>query len=1197
MKKVQQILLILSIILSTGFAGAQINGTAGQPLPSDAQNPVYYFIESASDGSFTFNSFTGDFRGNVIICPASAGKLMHKPLSAAPTVDHALWAIVNISGNNYLKNKATGMYMSGSHSAAVDYTGKTFNYVLIGNNQYRMYTTDAGSSCTNTWKDNLCDRLNTGFQLNSMTAWYFIAQPQTPLEVAILTARSAVLNSKQGIHPGQYSSESRTTLNAAIAAAESVRDNASATEEDKTTATTTLNNAITAYNNSKNVIKISTNENEYWYFIKGQRGSTALSLFAENQGAGKQVLNKERSLKDTQLWKVVANGDGYVIQNKADATYMNGDAGASPVNMGTKAEIPAVNFKITKSTYANDVTDKIDFFLIENTGASVTFRVHSGSSSNNFGLMNYTGGASDNCSFQFLTYDPSDVLSIAILNAENLYSKSPTGINPGTYTTSVKSTFRAAIDAAITINNGNSTNTEKETAAISLAQAQTDFKAACNPIVLSTPEKDVWYYISNVNTVYANGKVIVNQNNTAGTPILFTDKSLDPNKLWQFIDAGNGKMSIKNRASGFYIPANPRSEGTSTTPVPFTATFLGEDGQFTFNADGQNPLHAQQSGSVLVTWAGGLNTASAWRLEQLPEADNNIEVSISGSTIKQRYTETGIGNRNQTLMYATLNTSGLVGAVSLKSVSVDFSGTTNINAIERIKIYASGNNTKLNTSTHTLLGTIESPSSIQSVNVNFETPLAIGLGSTVIHFVADVSETASEGDKLAVRLLSVGYENNGEKSYVPTTKAAPFATTVFLKQSIVYTPGDYNSVSYRIPALITAADGSLIVLTDKRKNHSGDLPADIDVVANRSTDGGKTWSAPITVAQGTGNSNGFGDAAIIKAKSGKLIALFVNGTGFFGSTAANPMKHFMSTSTDNGLTWSTPRDITTQLYGAGCSDPVRATWLGSFFGSGRGLTTRSGRVMAVIAVREPNKSTFQNYAVYSDDEGETWKVSNTAIVGGDEAKVVELNNGDILMSSRTGGNRLWAKSTDGGVTWGSKNSWSEIWGNACDADIVRFTSTLDGFDKNRIIHTLPNASDRRNLSMWLSYDEGTTWPVKKTICPNTSAYSSITILPDSTIGVYYETDGDQAYTMMFVNFSLDWLTNGVDKLKTSTGFSQNKLSDINVYAENGYIRIKGSDAKPRVFMLNGVAVADESKLNPGIYIVEVENTIHKLTVK
>lgn len=1197
MRKIRQFLFILGIILSTGLTGAQINGTAVQPTVSDTENPVYYFIESASDGSFTFNNFTGDFRGNVIICPTAAGKLMHKPLSTAPTVDHALWAIVNISGTNYLKNKATGMYMSGSHSAATDNTGKAFNHVLIANNQYRMYTTDAGTSCTVSWQNNLCDRMNTGFQINSLTAWFFIPQAQTPLETAIASARAAIFQSKQGIHPGQYTAESRNTLNAAIAAAQAVRDNTSATEEDKTNATTTLNTAITTYTNSKNVIKISNTENQYWYFIKGQRGSSSTSLFAENQGAGKQILNKERALKDTQLWKVVADGDGYIIQSKADATYMNADAGASPVNMGTKTEVPTVKFKLTQSTHASDVTDKIDFFLIENTGASVSFRVHAGGSSNNFGLMNYTGSAADNCSFQFLTYDPSDVLSIAILNAETLYGKSPTGTNPGTYTTAVKGTFRAAIDAAIATNNGNSTSTEKETAALTLAQAQTDFQAARNPIVLSTPEKDVWYYISNVNTVYANGKVIVNQNNTAGTAISFTDKSLDPNKLWQFIDAGNGKISIKNRASGLYIPANPRNEGTTATAVAFTATFLGEDGQFTFNADGQTPLHAQQAGSLLVTWAGGLNTASAWRLEQLPEADNNIQVSISGSTIKQRYTETGIGNRNQTLMYTTLTTSGLVGSVTLKSLTVDFSGTTNINAIERIKIYASGSNTKLNTATHTLLGTIESPAAIQSVNVNLETPLAIGLGANVIHFVADVAETANEGDKLAIRLLSVGYNNNGDKTYVPTTKAAPFATTVFLKQSIVYTPGDYNSVSYRIPALITADDGALVVLTDKRKFHSGDLPADIDVVANRSTDGGKTWSAPIMVAQGTGTSNGFGDAAIIKSNSGKLIALFVNGTGFFGSTAANPMKHYMSTSTDNGLTWSTPRDITTQLYGAGCPDPVRATWQGSFFGSGRGLTTRSGRVMAVIAVREPNKSTFQNYAVYSDDEGETWKVSNTAIVGGDEAKVVELNNGDILMSSRTGGNRLWAKSTDGGVSWGTKNSWSEIWGNACDADIIRFTSTLDGFDKNRILHTLPNASDRRNLSMWISYDEGTTWPVKKTICPNTSAYSSITILSDSTIGVYYETDGDQPYTMMFVNFSLDWLTNGADKLKTSTGFSQNKLSDINVYAENGYIRIKGSDAKPRVFMLNGVAVAAESKLNPGIYIVEVENTIHKLTVK
>lgn len=238
------------------------------------------------------------------------------------------------------------------------------------------------------------------------------------------------------------------------------------------------------------------------------------------------------------------------------------------------------------------------------------------------------------------------------------------------------------------------------------------------------------------------------------------------------------------------------------------------------------------------------------------------------------------------------------------------------------------------------------------------------------------------------------------------------------------------------------------------------------MVANRSTDGGKTWSAPVTVALGTSTSNGFGDAAIIKTNSGKLVTLFVGGPGLFSSTASAPIRSYMSTSSDNGVTWSTPRDITSQIYGAGCTNPVRAAWLGSFFGSGHQLTLRNGRLMAVIAVREPGLgSSLQNYAVYSDDEGETWNVSNKALSGGDEAKVVELNDGTILMSVRTGGNRLWTKSTDGGVTWGAKNSWSEIWGNACDADIVRYTSTKDGYDKNRILHTLPNASDRDRKSV------------------------------------------------------------------------------------------------------------------------------------
>lgn len=1191
-------LLFFLLAFSLGSVSAQINGTAVAPVVSDAENPVYYYIESASDGSYSFNGFTGDFRGNVIISPAAVGFLIHKPLNEAPTVDHALWTLASHQGKTYLKNKATGFYMSAAHSVSVENTVNTFDFKVIAGNQYRINTIDAGTSYTVAYQNNTCDRLNVGIQANSLSAWYFVGLPTTAIDIAIVSAKNTLnFQTTAGIHPGQYGAEARNILQTAIGAAVAANADAAATEENKNLAAGTLNTALQTYLASKNSIQISDATSEYWYLIKGERGSTATALFAENQGGNAQVLNKERALSDAQLWKVVANGAGVAIQSKLNASYINADAGASPVKVGTKNTKPTVAFKTSVSTHKTDAVDKIDYFLVENTGASVTFRLHAAEKSNDFGLLNYTGDAADNCSFQFLSYDPSDVLSGVIAAAETVYAKSPSGVNPGAYTIASKNTFKAAIDAASAVLNSGADSDEKGIAASTLAQAQTAFLASRNEIKLSTEGNETWYYIASANTTYATGEVIVNQNNTAGTSILFTAKSLDPNKLWKFTDAGNGKVSIQNRASKLYISANPKTSGSSATAVPFTATFLGSDAQFTFNANGQNPIHAQRDGSLLVVWAGGLNSASAWKLEQLSAADNNSEVIISGSSMKQRYTETGIGNKDFTLAYATLSTSGLAGEALIKSFTLDFNGTTNINAIENIRIYATGAATKVDKTKHTLVAILSQVSSAtQSTVVNFTEPFNPGLGSTNFHVVADISENANEGDKLNVRLLSVAYSNNGDKTFTPTTKATPFASTVFLKQSIVFTPGDLGSVSYRIPAIVTAADGSLVTLTDKRKYNAGDLPGDIDILARRSTDGGKTWGQPVTVAFGTGGGKGFGDPVLLKANSGKLITLFVGGPGLWSSTPTNPIRSYVSTSSDNGLTWTTPRDVTDQLFGAGSLDPIRSKWKASFFGSGQGLCTRSGRVMAVAAVSEPDMGGLQNYVFYSDDEGENWNVSKRAIQGGDEAKVVELNNGDILMSSRAGGNRLWAKSKDGGVTWGAKNSWSQIWGNACNADILRYTSTLDGYSKDRLLHTLPNANDRRNVSMWISYDEGTTWPTKKTICPGTSAYSSFTILPDGTIGVYLEVDGDTPYTMMYVNFSLDWLTNGKDFYEAPTAVNTIKKNDLEVYSENGYIKTNKEVTAIRIFNLQGAELNNNSPLNNGIYLVTIDKNTYKVHV-
>lgn len=151
-------------------------GTVGRPLTTDDITPVYYYIQSASDGSHVFSSYSGDFRNNVMISPTTAGNIIHNKLSAATSNDHALWQIVNVEGVTMLKNKATGWFMNGSR--AVGTTGSAFTSTALeaAPTQYVMKTADQ-ASYTNAWKNNLCDRLSLVTTANSMLAWYFIVEP------------------------------------------------------------------------------------------------------------------------------------------------------------------------------------------------------------------------------------------------------------------------------------------------------------------------------------------------------------------------------------------------------------------------------------------------------------------------------------------------------------------------------------------------------------------------------------------------------------------------------------------------------------------------------------------------------------------------------------------------------------------------------------------------------------------------------------------------------------------------------------------------------------------------------------------------------------------------------------------------------------------------------------------------------------
>ena len=259
--------------------------------------------------------------------------------------------------------------------------------------------------------------------------------------------------------------------------------------------------------------------------------------------------------------------------------------------------------------------------------------------------------------------------------------------------------------------------------------------------------------------------------------------------------------------------------------------------------------------------------------------------------------------------------------------------------------------------------------------------------------------------------------------------------------------------------------------------------------------------------------------------------------------------------------------------------------------------------MFVAAMGSGNQ--LHNYAVYSDDNGATWTVSERAFSNGDEAKVVELNDGRVLMSVRQNGYRGYSISTDGGETWGAQSNWNEINTNACNGDIIRYTATDQGFNKDRLLHSIPNSSSRQNVSIFISYDEGETWPTVKSICPYNSVYSSLTILPDGTIGAYVEENPDGACSLYFMNFSLKWLTDGQDEYTPAGEILQRVETPIfdpdGADMEDGEtVNVHITCTTPEAiihYTLDGTAPTEESEVYTEAIVVSSSVTIKAIAVK
>ena len=716
-------------------------------------------------------------------------------------------------------------------------------------------------------------------------------------------------------------------------------------------------------------------------------------------------------------------------------------------------------------------------------------------------------------------------------------------------------------------------------------------------------EGDVhWYYITNASTkAYCGGKVIYYDNDME--KLRFGDKTFSADRIWSFWE-NNGKLAIKNYKGEYFGTAGAGTGGSTSFGVVSDPNYIYTiESAFDFFKikDDAVELHAQEANAVIVRWAAEANGASLWRFDEVDVT--NALAAFSSANVVQGKVSTGIGNKNQPIIRSTIRISGLEGDVEFQGVKGAFIGADK-NDITNVKAYFATNSRELFVDPDKKM-TWREENGVQfgeTVTLEEDGTFAITgtktleAGDHFLWITYDIAETAKEGNTVDANITA--YTIDG-KEIAETNGNPRHSVTIFLSEGAVLMPMDKGSLYYRIPSITVTKDGKrLVTLTDDRKQHNADLPSHCYVVAQYSEDNGRTWSDPVTVAgtAETGGNYGHGDASIVTNRdNGEIVGIMTSagtyGHGFFAGTAAEPPRWKTITSRDGGLTWETPVDHTDDLFGANCDNPKTNTWKSGFSGSGAALQKRDGTLVSSFVNRQADNSQHF-YFFMSQDGGQNWYVSGTSgTSGADEPKTLERNNGDLAISVRSSGYNYYNYTSDNGETWHNPSQTrftTGISGNACDGEYMVWCSTVEGNAWDIALQTLPNSGSRENVSIALSTDEGATFGTPKTICPIGSAYSAAVVLPDGTLGVYYEENGVfGGFTMRFVRFSLDWASNGTYKFTAGNPFypikSTNEATAIK--------EIVSVDEDATIYDLQGRKVISPTK--GGIYIQNGKKFIAK----
>lgn len=343
-----------------------------------------------------------------------------------------------------------------------------------------------------------------------------------------------------------------------------------------------------------------------------------------------------------------------------------------------------------------------------------------------------------------------------------------------------------------------------------------------------------------------------------------------------------------------------------------------------------------------------------------------------------------------------------------------------------------------------------------------------------------------------------------------------FATSVDpVAEQTLWVKGANGYDTYRIPAIVTTKDGSLLAFCEGRKNAISDT-GNIDVVMRRSSDGGVTWGVQQVVWDDGSNTCG-NPVPIIDQSSGRIVLVMTWNLGTDGEsaiiakTSADTRRVFVATSDDDGVTWSTAREIT--------ATAKLQEWGWYATGPGGGIQLRTGEHAGRLVVacdHSDAAKAYKSHVIFSDDAGTTWQLGGVVPdVKLNECQVVELADGRLLINMRNYDRPLNSRrvsfSSDAGVTWSAPVYDPALIEPICEASVERVR--LPDGDAPGVVAFLNPASEtsRVNLTLRLSFTEAATWAQSRVLFAGPSAYSDLAMTAAGEIAALYECGVSSAY--------------------------------------------------------------------------------------